>query len=191
MFLQSGILVKIACHRSFLAGIVLRLPWLVGIGIACAIVTTAPRPGFTKTVENSPLLALATRKFHTLTAAERALLVFADKNNLARGQFAIAGISAEPLDPSNDPDQADEWLHDRDIRAGLIRWLAIDNIATTLVDPTGVRVLGARIVGPIDLALLRFPFRAHAGAMLDSRGNESGIGRLSPSQFKWQPHQQN
>src|SRR5262249_44256432 len=45
-----------------------------------------------------------------------------------------------------------------DIRANLIRWLAVDTSASSSVDPDGVRVLGARIVGPINLARVRIPF---------------------------------
>jgi hypothetical protein len=58
------------------------------------------------------------------------------------GEFAIAGISAIPLDPSNDPSGAAEWSHDRDIRAGLIRWLAVDDDASARIDPTGVLARG-------------------------------------------------
>jgi hypothetical protein len=105
-----------------------------------------------------PLVKLALARFHTLTRAERALLEFADKNNIGRGEFAIAGSSTALLDPTNDPKNAAAWPHDRDIRAQLLRWLAIDNDAMHHVDPNGVRVLGARIVGGINLDHVRVPF---------------------------------
>jgi hypothetical protein len=108
--------------------------------------------------ERGSLLEMASKRFPDLTRAERALFVFADKSNQARGEFAIAASSGAPLDPSNDPSHADEWPPDRNIRAELIRWLAVDNGASTLVDPNGVRVLGARISGKIDLAFARVPF---------------------------------
>lgn len=107
---------------------------------------------------NPPLVQLANGHFGNLTRAERVLLEYSDASNTARGDFAAAGPSADPLDPSNDPAHADEWSHDRDIRAELIRWLAVDHAAATLVDPNGVRVLGARIIGKIDLAHIRVPF---------------------------------
>ena len=106
----------------------------------------------------SPLVKLALAKFHSLTRAERALLEFADKSNIGRANFAMAGTSAAPLDPSNDPKNAAAWPHDRDIRAQLIRWMAVDNEATLQVDPNGVRVVGARIVGGLDLDYVRVPF---------------------------------
>jgi hypothetical protein len=106
----------------------------------------------------SPLVKLALAKFHSLTRAERALLEFADKSNIGRANFAMAGTSAAPLDPSNDPKNAAAWPHDRDIRAQLIRWMAVDNEATLQVDPNGVRVVGARIVGGLDLDHVRVPF---------------------------------
>ena len=105
-----------------------------------------------------PLAKLASAKFPNLTRAERALLDYADVSNADRGEFAVAGLSAIPLDPSNDPSAAAEWSHDRDIRAALIRWLAVDHDASARIDPTGIRVLGARIVGPINLSYMRVPF---------------------------------
>jgi len=105
-----------------------------------------------------PLVKLAAARFPNLTHAERALLDYADVSNGERGEFAVAGISAIPLDPSNNPSGAAEWSHDRDIRAGLIRWLAVDHDASARIDPTGVRVLGARIVGAINLSYMRVPF---------------------------------
>jgi len=93
-----------------------------------------------------PLVNLAAARFPNLTRAERALLNYADVSNGERGEFAVGGLSAIPLNPSNDPSGAAEWSHDRDIRAGLIRWLAVDHDASARIDPTGVRVLGARIV---------------------------------------------
>jgi len=107
---------------------------------------------------DAPLVGLALARFHTLTPAERALLEFADKSEHAQGEFAVAGTSASPLDPSNDPAHAAEWSHDRDIRADLIRWLAVDDSASARVDPGGVRVLGARIIGGLNLSYVHLPF---------------------------------
>ena len=105
-----------------------------------------------------PLVRLAAVSFPNLSHAERALLDYADISNADRGEFAVAGVSAIPLDPSNDPSGAAEWSHDRDIRAVLIRWLAVDHDASARIDPTGIRVLGARIVGPINLSYTHVPF---------------------------------
>jgi len=104
------------------------------------------------------LVGLAAAEFPNLTRAERDLLEFADRGNINRGEFAIAGTSTAPLDPSNDPAHADEWPQARSIRASLIRWLAVDQRASQQVDPNGVRVLGARIEGLLDLSLLKIPF---------------------------------
>jgi hypothetical protein len=130
------------------------------LALACAVVLSfLTHPAIAAPPCKEPsLVTLAAAKFPNLTRAERALLEFADKSNINRGEFAIAGTSPAPLDPSNDPAHASEWSHDRDIRAGLIRWLAVDNDASVRVDPNGVRVMGARIAGPIDLAHIRVPF---------------------------------
>jgi len=111
-----------------------------------------------RTAGDAGLFALAAAKFHNLTRAERALLEFADIGNIDRGKFAIAGSSDQSLDPSNDPAHADEWSHDRDVRAILIRWLATNPEARIRVDPKGIRMLGARIVGPLDLSNVRIFF---------------------------------
>ena len=108
--------------------------------------------------DSSRLVTLASSKFPNLTRAERALLEFSDKSNLGRGEFAVAGTSAAPLDPSNDPVRADDWSAQRNVRAELIRWMCVDRAATDLVDPRGLRVLGARIVGPVNLQQVRVPF---------------------------------
>ena len=104
------------------------------------------------------LVELARSKFANLTTAELALLKFAGANQALGGGFAAAGPSPNPDDPSNDPAHADEWSKDREIRARLIRWLCEDPLAVQQVAPTGIRVLGARIRGPLNLSSLRLPF---------------------------------
>jgi len=128
---------------------------LAALAIVAAISFAAPD---TCAREDPRLVKLGALNFPNLTPAERALLAFAERSNTSRGKFAIAGSSDAPLDPSNDPAHADEWAHDRDVRADLIRWLAVDNGANSLVDPSGVRLLGARIVGPVDLSHVKVPF---------------------------------
>lgn len=108
--------------------------------------------------DSTPLIRLAASEFPNLSHTERALLEFADVKNRARGDFAAAGPSAVPNDPSNDPMHADRWGHDREVRAELIRWLCVDPDASRLVDPRGIRLLGARVTGKLDLSHVRIPF---------------------------------
>ena len=134
------------------------MPLAVGlVFLLCdaSVTRSADRPA---QVPDVPLVGLALARFHTLTRAERALLEFADKSNIGRDEFAIAGTSAAPLDPSNDPKNAAVWPHDRDIRADLIRWLATDDAAGARVDPDRIHILGARIIGSLRLSRLRIPF---------------------------------
>jgi hypothetical protein len=105
-----------------------------------------------------PLVKLALTRFHSLTQAERAMLAFAEAGNVERGRFAVAGPSANPDDPGNDPAHAGEWNKEREIRALLIRWLCEDPDAIKLVSPSGIAVLGARVVGGLNLSYIRFPF---------------------------------
>jgi len=106
----------------------------------------------------SELSRLAASKFPDLTHAEFALLEFADIGNLNHGEFAVAGASPNPLDASNDPKDAATWTRDRNIRATLIEWLAVDHAAGARIHPSGIRVLGARVVGSLDLSYVRVPF---------------------------------
>jgi hypothetical protein len=107
---------------------------------------------------DATLSVLAAGRFHDLTLAERRLLEYADNGNEKRGDWAFCGISTNPKDSSNDPKNAATWKHERDIRAAMIRWLAADSKARARVDPKGVRVMGARIVGPLDLSDIHVPF---------------------------------
>ena len=93
------------------------------------------------------LVELARSKFANLSKAELALLRFAGANQALGDGFATAGPSSNPDDPSNDPAHADEWSKDREVHAAVIRWLCVDPEAIRLIDPQGLRLLGARIVG--------------------------------------------
>jgi hypothetical protein len=101
---------------------------------------------------------MATGQFPNLTKAERALLVFVDVKNRARGDFALGGSSMLSNDPTNDPANAESWIHDRDVRAELIRWMCADPDTSQQIDPGGIRLLGARITGPLNLSQMHIPF---------------------------------
>jgi hypothetical protein len=104
------------------------------------------------------LVELARGKFANLTNAELALLRFAGANPAPGGSYAAAGPSSNPDDPSNDPAHADEWSKDREVRAAVIRWLCVDPEAIRCIDPGGLRLLGAKIVGGLNLSTVRVPF---------------------------------
>ena len=127
---------------------------LVSILNTCAFcqAATGEKPEAT-----SRLLLLASAQFPNLTAAERSLLWFSDAMNIDRGAIAVAGPSSNPADPGNDPAHADEWDAQRNVRAALIRWMCADRRAIELEDPGGIRVMGARITGALDLAHLHVP----------------------------------
>ena len=59
--------------------------------------------------DGSPLVKLASVSFPDLTRAERAMLWFADLDNIDRGEIAVAGPSSNAADPSNDRARADNW----------------------------------------------------------------------------------
>ena len=124
---------------------------LCSASVACSADEIAHKP-------DVPLVNLALVRFHTLTHAERAMLAFAQVGSVDRGPFAVAGTSANLDDPSNDPAHAGEWNKEREIRAPLIRWLCEEPGAIKLVSPSGLAVLGARIVGRLDLSYVRVPF---------------------------------
>lgn len=103
------------------------------------------------------LLALARARFSDLKPAELKLL-----RALPDGELATCGPSAGFEDRTNDPSNAlDEptgWGEDREIRAEVIRWLCVDGRVRELVDPKGIRVLGAKITGSLDLQNVSAPF---------------------------------
>src|SRR5260370_34617226 len=104
----------------------------------------------------SALESLAHERFSSLTAAEIELLRKADK-----GEFAFCGPSTYDDDPANDPSKADEWGHDREIRAELVRWLCVNRAAKEMVDPKGIQIYGAKIPGALDLISVVVPFPFH------------------------------
>lgn len=119
------------------------------VSVANSVASAAP---------SGELLKLAEGEFSNLTPAETALLRFAGTNLSKPGGFAIAGLSANPDDPTNDPAHAERWGKEREVRADLIRWLCVNLRAKALVDPQGIRLLGARITGTLYLADVTVPF---------------------------------
>ena len=106
----------------------------------------------------SKLVTLAAAVFPNLTHAEVALLEHADVKNVGRAEYAPSGPSSNPNDSSNDPADASQWGPQREIRASLIRWMSVDPDAIREIDPQGIRVLGAKIVGKLDLSGVHVPF---------------------------------
>src|SRR5208282_4972038 len=51
-----------------------------------------------------------------------------------------------------------KWGKEREVRADLIRWLCVDPRARALIDPQGIRLLGARITGKLNLSDVKVPF---------------------------------
>ena len=109
-------------------------------------------------MDSTPLTKLASARFSNLTRAERALLEHADVKNVGRAEYAAGGSSSNPNDSSNDPAYASQWGPQREIRASLIRWMSVDPDAIKQIDPQGIRVIGAKIVGSLDLSQVRVPF---------------------------------
>lgn len=139
-------------NSGFLKALVLAAEMLL-----FAIVSASP---VRASSHDSNLVALAARQFANLTRAERAMLDYVDLKNINRGEFAVAGPSSDPNDPSNNPKYAEEWRAEREVRAALIRWLCVDPVALRRVDPQGIRLLGARITGILNLS------HVHAAAPL-------------------------
>jgi hypothetical protein len=106
----------------------------------------------------SRLVALAASIFPNLTRAEVALLDDADVKNIGDAEYAASGPSSNPDDSSNDPANSSRWGPQREIRASLIRWMSVDPDAVKQIDPQGIRVLGAKIVGSLDLSQVHVPF---------------------------------
>jgi hypothetical protein len=139
--------------RNVLAILLVAAPML-GIGGAAQAARSA----------DPELVALVPGKFSDLTTAELALLKFVGSDSSDPEGFAVAGPSANPDDPTNNPAYADHWGRGREVRAELIEWLCVDQNAKRLV-PRGIRLLGARITGKLNLAHVI----SRAGSDLSSR----------------------
>jgi len=109
-------------------------------------------------MDSTPLTKLASARFSNLTRAEQAVLEHADVKNVGRADYAVSGPSAEPGDSSNNPADAAKWDAQREIRAALIRWMSVDPDAIRQIDPQGIRVLGAKITGSLNLSQVHVPF---------------------------------
>ena len=100
-------------------------------------------------------------EFQTMTKAELSLLHAA-----AAGEWGYAGppdadapVNLPEFSETGDADRKlQPWGSERNIRAGLIRWLSVALPAKTLVDPLGLRVKGSRIVGSLNLEAVDVPF---------------------------------
>src|SRR5262249_17312404 len=53
---------------------------------------------------------------------------------------------------------ADEWSRERTVRTSLIQWLCEDRDAVALVNLAGIRIMGARLAGGLDLSHVHLPF---------------------------------
>lgn len=100
------------------------------------------------------LESLARNFFSNFTIGEMKLLEVAPT-----GQIAVCGPSDEDSHPTNYPRNADSWGEERRIRTTLIRWICRDPSAKDLVDPKGIQIYGAKLLGELDLTELRVPFR--------------------------------
>ncbi|MGA9723649.1 MAG: hypothetical protein WBQ86_14415 [Candidatus Binatus sp.] len=130
---------------------------LIGLVLG-AMRSAASEPRRDNAGAKSRLVTLAAAGFPNLTRAEVALLEHADVKNVGRAEYAASGPSSNPDDSSNEPANASQWGPEREIRASLIRWMSVDPDAIKQIDPQGIRVLGAKIVGSLDLSQVRVPF---------------------------------
>jgi hypothetical protein len=99
------------------------------------------------------LVALAGAYFGVLSEAETRLLAA-----VQMGGFAFCGPSSDLSHPSNDPAKSSDWGNERNVRASLIRWLCFDRTARDRVNPSGIRVSGARVTERLNLSYGTVPF---------------------------------
>ena len=76
--------------------------------------------------------------------------------HIASGDMAYCGPSQGSAD--GPPDDEGTKRMPFDVDAELIRWLCVDLSAAKLVDPKGIQLHGARIVGQLDLSYVNVPF---------------------------------
>ena len=97
---------------------------------------------------------MAQAKFGQLSQCEEKLI-----ETVSTGESVFCGTVPKADDPANDPARADQWGHDREVRATLIRWLCADREAKQFVDPRGIQLTGAKVLGNLELDFVKVPFR--------------------------------
>lgn len=100
------------------------------------------------------LLTLARTALGTLQPAEARLI-----HGAASEQDVVCGTDLPWISATDNVDaDAARWGAERSVRAEVIRWLCVDQDASALVDPKGIRLHGARILGQLDLGHIAIPF---------------------------------
>ncbi len=99
--------------------------------------------------KSKKLLKMAREEFGKSWQPTHAELTMLAKVTTA--DMAYCGPSHEDDDKDNYPEFAETWHRERSIDANLIRWLCADRDARALVDPTGIKVHGAKIDGALSL----------------------------------------
>ena len=100
----------------------------------------------------SPLEKLAGPQFPSPSDCEKFLLRAAHRSHVA-----YCGPTHSGRDPVPGPEGA-PGTQPYDVRAELVRWLAVNPDAVKLVDPAGIWLFGARLVHPLDLSNLTVAF---------------------------------
>ncbi len=99
----------------------------------------------------------AEKLYPNLSEAEKRLL-----KATSNGLTAFCGVAENEdnptYDPANNPANATTWGPDRNLRAALLRWICIDRATFPLIDPRGIRLCAARIIGRLDLSFATVPF---------------------------------
>jgi hypothetical protein len=101
---------------------------------------------------NKDLLQLANLRFSPITAFET--LMLRDSQN---------GDDAPEIDevfakPEFEPNDAEKWGNDRQVRSSLIHWLCTDHDVIKHVDARGIQICGAKLMHPLDLYYAKIPF---------------------------------
>ena len=95
------------------------------------------------------LIKMAEKKFGKLTEADKILFAAVADGNLA--DYREGGDKDKPED-------ANSWPERRTINASRIEWLCRDRQAKELVTDKGIQVIGAKVVGTVDLGFAEVPF---------------------------------
>jgi hypothetical protein len=98
----------------------------------------------------STLVSLARSSFEKLSQAELEVL-----ESSTFGRLAVC--ASQPIS-SIDAREGPTWGPERQIRGEVIRWLCVERGANSLIDPNGVQIVGARIVGHVNLFAATVPF---------------------------------
>jgi hypothetical protein len=151
--------------------LIIVLPYVSNAQLTSSTAYHQPQAGLYKPSRGWSLWHLARTKFGSLSPAEEKLLeayqnqeaVVCSPDSLAADPCKTASLNPDPITfearyHRKPFSNSEKWGSKTTIRASLIRWLSTDDDLEKTFAPAGIVVVGARILGSLNLQSAQIPF---------------------------------